>query len=95
GDGFKPSGEEEKNVAKDLGNEDNEVLCIEEPRVNQEKDANVNSTNNINIVSQTDNAVGITDNAVDENIVYGCANDPNMPNLEEITYSDEDEDVGA
>nr|GEW69149.1 ribonuclease H-like domain, reverse transcriptase, RNA-dependent DNA polymerase [Tanacetum cinerariifolium] len=68
GDGFKPSGEEEKNVAKDLGNEDNEVLCIKEPRVNQEKDANVNSTNNINIVSQTDNAVSITDNAVDENI---------------------------
>ncbi|GJU13880.1 ribonuclease H-like domain-containing protein [Tanacetum coccineum] len=35
------------------------------------------------------------DNAVDENIVYGCADDPNMPNLEEIVYSDDDEDVGA
>ncbi|GJS69177.1 hypothetical protein Tco_0702018 [Tanacetum coccineum] len=34
-------------------------------------------------------------NVVDENIVYGCANDPNMPNLEEIVYSDDDEDVGA
>ncbi|GKF60735.1 retrovirus-related pol polyprotein from transposon TNT 1-94, partial [Tanacetum coccineum] len=31
------------------------------------------------------------DNAVDENIVYGCDNDPNMPNLEEIVYSEDDE----
>nr|GEV28768.1 putative ribonuclease H-like domain-containing protein [Tanacetum cinerariifolium] len=35
------------------------------------------------------------DNAVDKNIVYGCVNDPNMPNLEEIVYSDNDEDIGA
>ncbi|GJU77994.1 retrovirus-related pol polyprotein from transposon TNT 1-94 [Tanacetum coccineum] len=35
------------------------------------------------------------DNVIDENIVYGCANDPNMPNLEEIIYSDDDEDNGA
>nr|GEV03105.1 copia protein [Tanacetum cinerariifolium] len=34
------------------------------------------------------------DNVVDENIVSGCADDPNMPNLEEIVYSDDDEDVG-
>ncbi|GKC50213.1 ribonuclease H-like domain-containing protein [Tanacetum coccineum] len=35
------------------------------------------------------------DNVVDENIVYGCADDPNMPELEDIIYSDDDEDVGA
>ncbi|GJT67238.1 hypothetical protein Tco_1018718 [Tanacetum coccineum] len=35
------------------------------------------------------------DNAVDENIVYGCIDDPNMPNLEEIVYSDDDEEVGV
>ncbi|GJY69367.1 putative ribonuclease H-like domain-containing protein [Tanacetum coccineum] len=35
------------------------------------------------------------DNAVDENIVYGCADDPNMPNLEEIVYSNNDEDNDA
>ncbi|GJU21377.1 ribonuclease H-like domain-containing protein [Tanacetum coccineum] len=35
------------------------------------------------------------DNAVDENIVYGCVDDPNMPNLEEIVYSDDDEDNDA
>ncbi|GJW75310.1 putative ribonuclease H-like domain-containing protein [Tanacetum coccineum] len=105
--GFKPSGEEEKKDSEDPGNEDNEVPSIKEPRVNQEKDANVNSTNNINTtgdgnntnnvntVSLTVNAAGIEDNAASENIVYGCDDDPNMPNLEEISYSNDDEDVGA
>nr|GEX06192.1 hypothetical protein [Tanacetum cinerariifolium] len=95
GDGFKPSRDEEKNDAKDSRNEDNEVLSTEEPRVNQEKDANANSTKNINIVSPTANAASIKDNVVDKDIVYRCADDPNMPNLEEIDYSDDDEDVGA
>ncbi|GJZ20422.1 putative ribonuclease H-like domain-containing protein, partial [Tanacetum coccineum] len=94
--GFKPSGEEEKKDAEDLENEDSEVPSTEEPRVNQEKDENVNSTNNINTVSLHVNIVGIEDNVVDENIVYGCDDDPNMPNLEEIIYSDDDDDnVGA
>nr|GEZ59305.1 uncharacterized mitochondrial protein AtMg00810-like [Tanacetum cinerariifolium] len=94
-DGFNPSREDEKKEAEDPGNEDNEVLSIGEPRVSQKKDSNVNSTNNINTVSPTANAAGIKDNDIDENIVYGCANDLNMPNLKEIVYSDEDEDVGA
>nr|GEW83252.1 uncharacterized mitochondrial protein AtMg00810-like [Tanacetum cinerariifolium] len=84
GPGYKASGEEENKDAKDLKNEDSEVPSTEEPRVNQEKDANVNNTNNINIVSPNDNAAGIEDNAVDENIVYGCPDDPNMPDLKEI-----------
>nr|GFA26906.1 hypothetical protein [Tanacetum cinerariifolium] len=83
-DGFKPLEEEEKKDDKDPGNEDNEVLSIEELRVNQEKDANVNSTNNINAVSPTANAASTKNNVVDKNIVYGCADDPNMLNLEEI-----------
>ncbi|GJS61863.1 putative ribonuclease H-like domain-containing protein [Tanacetum coccineum] len=91
----KPSEEEEKKDAEDPGNEDSEVTSTEEPRVNQEKDANVNNTNKINTVSPTDNTTGIEANAVDENIVYGCADDPNMPNLEDIIYSDDDEDIGA
>ncbi|GJX27068.1 ribonuclease H-like domain-containing protein [Tanacetum coccineum] len=41
--------------------------------------------------SRTEEA--LKDNAVDENIVYGCVDDPNMPNLKEIVYSDDDEDV--
>ncbi|GKB24355.1 putative ribonuclease H-like domain-containing protein [Tanacetum coccineum] len=93
--GFKPSGEEKKKDAKDLENEDSEVPNTEEPRVNQEQDANVNSTNNINTVSPTVNAADIENNVVDENIVYGCVDDPNMPKLEKIVYSDDDEDVNA
>ncbi|GJW25740.1 putative reverse transcriptase domain-containing protein [Tanacetum coccineum] len=76
-----------KNDAKHLENEDSEVPNTEEPRVNQEKDENINSTNIINTVSSTVNTASIMDNADDENTVYGCANDPNMPNLEEIVGS--------
>ncbi|GKE63904.1 hypothetical protein Tco_1514271, partial [Tanacetum coccineum] len=46
-------------------------------------------------VDSTVNTASINDNAVDENIVYGCEDDPNMPNLEEIVYLDDDEDVVA
>ncbi|GJW79366.1 putative ribonuclease H-like domain-containing protein [Tanacetum coccineum] len=93
--GFKPSGEEEKIDFEHQENEDSEVPNTEEPRVNQEQDANVNNTNNINTVSPTVSAADIENNVVDENIVYGCIDDPNMPNLEEIVYSDDDEEVGA
>ncbi|GJU12010.1 putative ribonuclease H-like domain-containing protein [Tanacetum coccineum] len=93
--GFKPSGEEEKKDAEAPENEDSKVLNTEEPRVNQENDENVNSTNNINTVSSTVDTASIEDNAIDENIVYGCADDLNMPNLEEIDYSNDDEGVDA
>ncbi|GJU11389.1 putative ribonuclease H-like domain-containing protein, partial [Tanacetum coccineum] len=86
---------EEKKDAEDPRNEDNTVPSTEEPKVNQKKDVNVNSTNNVNTVSSTDNASGIKANAVNENIVYGCADDPNMPELEDIVYSDNDENVGT
>ncbi|GKC14475.1 hypothetical protein Tco_1011257 [Tanacetum coccineum] len=93
---FKPLGEEEKIYTKDPGNEseasgkDSKVPSIVEPRedqrVNQEKDDSVNNTNTINTVIPTVNAVRIEDNVVDENIVYGCADDLNMPKLEDIVY---------
>ncbi|GJS49989.1 putative ribonuclease H-like domain-containing protein [Tanacetum coccineum] len=38
---------------------------------------------------------GERDNVVDKNIFYGCVDDPNMPELEDIVYSNNDEDVGA
>ncbi|GJR71694.1 putative ribonuclease H-like domain-containing protein [Tanacetum coccineum] len=41
------------------------------------------------------NIVRFQDNVVDENIVYRCADDPNMPELEDIVHSDDDEYVGA
>ncbi|GJU15611.1 ribonuclease H-like domain-containing protein [Tanacetum coccineum] len=84
-----------KDRSEHQENEDNEVPNTEEPRVNQEQDANVNNTNNINIVSPTVSVADIENNAVDENIVYGCIDDPNMPNLEEIVYSGDDDEVGA
>ncbi|GKF45893.1 hypothetical protein Tco_0135695, partial [Tanacetum coccineum] len=87
--GFKPSGEEEKKDVEHPRNEYSEVPSTEEPRVNQEKDASVNITNTINTVSPTVNTPDIEDNVVDGNIVYGCDDDPNMPELEEIIYSDD------
>ncbi|GJX48282.1 putative ribonuclease H-like domain-containing protein [Tanacetum coccineum] len=93
--GFKPSGEKENKDAEYLENEDSEVPNTEEPRVNQEQDESVNSTNNINTASSTVNTGSIEDNVVDENTVYRCADDPNMPNLEEIVYLEDDEGVGA
>nr|GFC24156.1 copia protein [Tanacetum cinerariifolium] len=49
--------------------------------------------NNVNSVSPTDDAAGV----VDENIVYGCVDDPNIPDLEEIgKFCDaENDDSGA
>ncbi|GKD20188.1 putative ribonuclease H-like domain-containing protein, partial [Tanacetum coccineum] len=93
--GFKPLGEEEKMDTKNLENENSAVPNTEEPRVNQEQDESINITNNNNIVSLTVNTDNIEDNALDKNIVNGCIDDPNMPNLEEIAYSDDDEEVGA
>ncbi|GJU04565.1 putative ribonuclease H-like domain-containing protein [Tanacetum coccineum] len=113
--GFKPSGEEEKKDAEDPGNEsgnptqgkDSEVTSIKEPRINQERDDNINSTNNINTasdgnstnnvnsVSSTVNAVGSEVNVVDPKTSIELLNDLNMPELEDIVYSDDDEDVGA
>ncbi|GKA84574.1 putative ribonuclease H-like domain-containing protein [Tanacetum coccineum] len=93
--GFKPSGDEEKKDAEHIENKVSEVPNTEEPRVNQEQDESVNNTNNINTVSSTVNTASIEDNVVDKNKVYGCVDDPNMPNLEEIVYSEDDEGVGV
>ncbi|GJU41361.1 putative ribonuclease H-like domain-containing protein [Tanacetum coccineum] len=90
------AGEEEKKDVEDPGNEGGNP-SEEGERINQEKDASVNITNNINTVSPTVNAASIEDNTVDENIVYGCADDPNIPDLEKIgRFSDaENDDSGA
>ncbi|GKB07303.1 putative ribonuclease H-like domain-containing protein [Tanacetum coccineum] len=50
-----------------------------------------------NTVSPTINTASIEDNVVDENIVYRYADDPNIPDLEEISrFSDvENDDSGA
>ncbi|GJZ20905.1 putative ribonuclease H-like domain-containing protein, partial [Tanacetum coccineum] len=103
---FKPSREEEKKDTEDSGNENSKVPSTEEPRVNQEKDDNVSSTNNvntasvnstntINTVSLTINVVGIEVNVVYPKLSIELPDDPNMPELEDIVYSDDDEDVDA
>ncbi|GJY59188.1 putative ribonuclease H-like domain-containing protein [Tanacetum coccineum] len=61
----------------------------EDERSDQEKEDNVNNTNNVNTASINEvNAVGIKTS-------IELPDDPNMPELEDIVYSDDDEDVGA
>ncbi|GJV84252.1 ribonuclease H-like domain-containing protein [Tanacetum coccineum] len=100
-----------KDPGNESGNptegKDSEVPSTEEPRINQEKDDNINSTNNINtasdgnstnnvnVVSSTVNAAVTEVNVVDPKTSIKLPNDPNMPELEDIVYSDDDEDVGA
>ncbi|GKE08467.1 putative ribonuclease H-like domain-containing protein, partial [Tanacetum coccineum] len=83
---------------------DSEVPSTKEPRedqrVNQELDASINSTNNINTASNgnsTNNVnVAVTEvNVVDLKISIELLNDPNMPELEDIVYLDDNDDVGA
>ncbi|GJV59011.1 putative ribonuclease H-like domain-containing protein [Tanacetum coccineum] len=55
----------------------------------QEKADDVNNTNNVNVVSTNKvNTVGVKTS-------IKLPDDPNMPHLEDIIYSDDDEDVGA
>nr|GFC25976.1 retrovirus-related Pol polyprotein from transposon TNT 1-94 [Tanacetum cinerariifolium] len=61
----------------------------------REEERKIPKIQRMKIMSLTANAAGIKDNVVDKNIVYRCADDPNMPNWEEIVYSDNDEDVGV
>ncbi|GKB48164.1 putative ribonuclease H-like domain-containing protein [Tanacetum coccineum] len=91
--GFKPSGEEEKKDESEASGKESKVPSAQEQRVNHEKDANANIINSINTVSSPVNAAGIEVDVVDENTVYGCADDLNIRPLEEIDYSNDNEDV--
>ncbi|GJT53437.1 putative ribonuclease H-like domain-containing protein [Tanacetum coccineum] len=86
--GFKPSGDDEKKVTEEPGKEGGDP-SKEDERDDQEKDASVNSTNNVNAAST--NKV----NAVGRKASIELPDDPNMPALEDIVYLDDDEDVGA
>ncbi|GKA94465.1 putative ribonuclease H-like domain-containing protein [Tanacetum coccineum] len=87
-DGFKPSGDDEKKVTEEPGKEGGDSSKEDESN-DQEKDDNVNNTNNVNAAST--NEV----NAVGRKSSIELPNDPNMPELEDIVYSDDDEDVGT
>ncbi|GJT42762.1 ribonuclease H-like domain-containing protein [Tanacetum coccineum] len=86
--GFKPSGDDEKKVTEEPGKEGGDP-SKEDERDDQEKDASVNSTNNVNAAST--NEV----NVVGRKTSIELPDDPNMPALEDIVYSDDDAYVGA
>ncbi|GKB55730.1 putative ribonuclease H-like domain-containing protein [Tanacetum coccineum] len=86
--GFKSSRDDEKKVTKESGKEGGDSSKYGKS-YDQEKEDNVNSTNTINAASTNEvNAIG-TKTSIE------LPDDPNMPELEDIVYSDDDEDVGA
>ncbi|GKA58175.1 putative ribonuclease H-like domain-containing protein, partial [Tanacetum coccineum] len=80
-DGFKPSGDDGKKVDKNP-REDSEGI-------DQEKEEDVNSTNNVNAAST--NKVNVVGAKTSIELLI----DPDMTELEDIVYLDDDEDVGA
>ncbi|GJZ90693.1 hypothetical protein Tco_0662620 [Tanacetum coccineum] len=90
-DGSKPLSDDETKVDEDPRKESE---CKD-----QEKEDNVNSTNNVNTVSSTVNAAGINEvNVVGEKISIELPFDPKMPALEDDSIFDflsNDEDDGV
>ncbi|GKC71813.1 hypothetical protein Tco_1117696, partial [Tanacetum coccineum] len=86
-DGFKPSGEEEKKDTEEPRKEGVDP-SKESKRDDQEKDDHVNSNNSVNAASTNEvvNA-GVAKTSIELLI------DPDMPELEYIVYSDDDEKV--
>ncbi|GJS48586.1 ribonuclease H-like domain-containing protein [Tanacetum coccineum] len=80
-DGSKPSSDDEKKVDEDPRKDSKSI--------DQEKDDNVNITNNVNAAST--NEV----NVVGGKTSIKLLDEPNMPALEDIVYSYDDEDVGT
>ncbi|GKC04773.1 ribonuclease H-like domain-containing protein [Tanacetum coccineum] len=86
--GFKLLGDDEKKVTEELGKEGGDPSKEGESN-DQEKEDNVNNTNTVNAVRTNEvNVVGAKTS-------IELPDDPNMPELEDIVYSDHDEDVGA
>ncbi|GKC04073.1 putative ribonuclease H-like domain-containing protein [Tanacetum coccineum] len=100
--GFKPSGDNEKKVTEEPGKEGGDSSNDQEKEddnVNNTNNVNTasdgNNTNNVNAVSSTVNAAGIEVNVVGAKTSIELPDDPNMPELEDIVYSDDVEDVGV
>ncbi|GJR96531.1 putative ribonuclease H-like domain-containing protein [Tanacetum coccineum] len=96
--GFKPSGDNEKKVTeeprKEGGDPSNKNDSVNSTNnINTASDGNI--TNNINTVSSTINTAGIEVNVASSNTSIELPNDSNMPELEDIVYSDDYEDVGS
>ncbi|GJS93154.1 putative ribonuclease H-like domain-containing protein [Tanacetum coccineum] len=82
-------GKEGGDSSNDQKKEDDNVYSTN--NVNTASDGN--NTNNINAVSSTVNAARIEGNAVGTKTSIELLDDPNMPELEDIVYSDDAEDV--
>ncbi|GJZ15442.1 putative ribonuclease H-like domain-containing protein, partial [Tanacetum coccineum] len=91
--------EEPRKECDDSSKEDEGDGQEKDGNVNNTKNVNTasdgNNTNNINVVSSIVNVVGIDIKVAGANTSIELPNDPNMPELEDIVYSDDDEDVGA
>ncbi|GJY09879.1 putative ribonuclease H-like domain-containing protein [Tanacetum coccineum] len=75
--------------ADDDGKKDDENPKEDSEGIDQEKEDNVNNTNNVNAASTNEvNVIGAKTG-------IELPNDSNMPELDDIVYSDDDEDVGA
>ncbi|GJT46150.1 putative ribonuclease H-like domain-containing protein [Tanacetum coccineum] len=92
----------EKKVTEELGKEGGNSSNDQEKEndnVNNTNNVNPasdgNNTNNVNAVSSTVNVVGIEVNDVGAKTSIELPNDLNMPELEDIVYSADDEDVGV
>ncbi|GJX63320.1 hypothetical protein Tco_0296220 [Tanacetum coccineum] len=81
-------GDDKKKVTKEPGKEGSDP-SKEDERDDEEKDDSVNNTNNVNAAST--NEV----NDVGRKVNIELPDDQNMSALEDIVYSDDDEDVGA
>ncbi|GJU03314.1 putative ribonuclease H-like domain-containing protein [Tanacetum coccineum] len=86
--GFKPSRDDEKKVTEEPGKEGGDSSKDSECS-DQEKEDNVNITNTVNAAST--NEVNVVGAKTSIELPY----DPNMPELEDIVYSGDDEDVGV
>ncbi|GJZ25843.1 ribonuclease H-like domain-containing protein, partial [Tanacetum coccineum] len=97
--GFKPSSDGKKKVDGDTSKEDESNDQEKDDNVNSTNNVNTasdgNNTNNVNSVSSTVNAAGIEVNAVGAKTSIELPDDTNMTELEDIVYSDNDEDIGA
>ncbi|GJX31025.1 ribonuclease H-like domain-containing protein [Tanacetum coccineum] len=96
--GFKPLGDNEKKVTeeprKEGGDPSNKNDSVNSTNnINTASDGN--NTNNVNTISSTVNAAGIKVNVVGAKTSIELPDDPNMPELEDIVYSDDDENISA
>ncbi|GKE70431.1 putative ribonuclease H-like domain-containing protein, partial [Tanacetum coccineum] len=101
-DGSKPSSDDEKKVNEDPRTESESEYQEKDDNVNSTNNVNTtsdgNSTNNVNTVSSTVNAAGIEVNVVDGKTSIELPVDPNMPALEDYSIFDlssDDQDDGA